>query len=119
MASPADKEREDNLETMRHSTSHVMAEAVLAMFPDAKFAIGPAIEDGFYYDFDLPRPLGPDDLPVIESKMREIIASDAPFIRREVNKDEAKQIFASQPYKLELIEELPEEKVSLTSRVPS
>jgi threonyl-tRNA synthetase len=113
VVSAADQEREQNLETMRHSASHVMAEAVLSMFPDARFAIGPAIQDGFYYDFDLPRSLGPDDLPVIESKMKEIIASDTPFIRKEVNKEEAKQIFASQPYKLELIEELPDEKVSL------
>ena len=87
MVEAADQEREQNLETMRHSASHVMAEAVQSMFPDAKFGIGPAIEDGFYYDFDLPRPLGPDDLPVIENKMKEIIASDAPFTRKEVNRE--------------------------------
>jgi threonyl-tRNA synthetase len=90
-----------------------MAEAVQAIFPDARFGIGPAIKDGFYYDFELPRSLTPDDLPVIEAKMREIIAADKPFLRREVPKEEARQIFAAQPYKLELISELPGEVVSL------
>ena len=64
---------DDNLEIMRHSAAHVMAEAVQSIFPDVRFGIGPAIEDGFYYDFDLPRSLTPDDLPVIEKKMGEII----------------------------------------------
>ena len=63
---PADSEK---LETVRHSAAHIMAEAVRFIFPDVKFGIGPAIENGFYYDFDLPRPLTPDDLPLIESKM--------------------------------------------------
>jgi threonyl-tRNA synthetase len=102
-----------NLEVLRHSAAHVMAEAVQAIFPDARFGIGPAIKDGFYYDFDLPRSLTPDDLPLIEAKMREIIAADTPFLRREVSKEEARQIFASQPYKLELINEIPDEVVSL------
>jgi threonyl-tRNA synthetase len=101
------------LELLRHSAAHVMAEAVQAIFPDARFGIGPAIKDGFYYDFELPRSLTPDDLPVIEAKMREIIAADKPFLRREVPKEEARQIFAAQPYKLELISELPGEVVSL------
>ena len=99
--------------TMRHSAAHVMAEAVQSIFPDAKFGIGPAIEDGFYYDFDLPRSLTPDDLPVIEQKMSEIIAADLPFTRKEVTKEEARRLFASQPYKLELIDEIPDEKVSM------
>ena len=98
---------------MRHSASHVMAEAVLSLFPDAKFAIGPAIEDGFYYDFDLPRSLTPEDLPVIEKKMGEIIKADLPFTRKELTKKEAKKLFAAQPYKLELIEEIPDEKVGV------
>ena len=97
---------------MRHSAAHVMAEAVLSIFPDAKFGIGPAIEDGFYYDFDLPRSLTPDDLPVIEQKMSEIIAADLPFTQKEITKEEARKLFAPQPYKLELINEIPEEKVS-------
>jgi threonyl-tRNA synthetase len=101
------------LEIMRHSTAHVMAEAVQSIFPDAKFGIGPAIENGFYYDFGLPRPLTPDDLPLIETKMNEIIVANVPFIRQEVTKEEARRLFASQPYKLELIDEIPDEKVSL------
>jgi len=107
------QDKEEKLETMRHSASHVMAEAVQFLFPNAKFAIGPAIEDGFYYDFDLPRPLNPDDLPVIENKMKEIIASDLPFTRKEITKEEACKLFSAQPYKLELIEELPDEKVNI------
>jgi threonyl-tRNA synthetase len=103
----------EKLEIMRHSASHVMAEAVLSLFPDAKFAIGPAIEDGFYYDFDLPRSLTPDDLPVIEKKMGEIIKANLPFIHKEITKEEAKKLFATQPYKLELIEEIPDDKVGV------
>jgi threonyl-tRNA synthetase len=104
---------ENNLEAMRHSASHVMAEAVLSIFPDAKFAIGPAIEDGFYYDFDLPRTLTPDDLPVIEKKMAEIVKANLPFKHREITKAEAKKLFAKQPYKLELIEEISDDKVGV------
>jgi threonyl-tRNA synthetase len=104
---------DEKLEIMRHSAAHVLAEAVLSVFPDAKFGIGPAIQDGFYYDFDLPRSLTPDDLPIIEAKMREIIAADLPFTREEVTKKKAREIFAAQPYKLELIDEIPDEKVSL------
>ena len=103
-----------DLERLRHSTSHVMAEAVLDMFPQAKLAIGPPIEDGFYYDFDLPRPLTPDDLQEIERRMREIIEGDYPFIRREISRQEAREQFADQPYKLELIEEMPEDEVIST-----
>ncbi len=103
----------EELETMRHSAAHIMAEAVQAIFPDAKFGIGPAIENGFYYDFDLPRPLTPDDLPVIEAKMTEIVASDTPFTREDITKEEAVKIFAGQPYKLELIDEIVDEKVGL------
>ena len=91
---------------IRHSTAHIMAEAVLEMFPDAKIAIGPAIEDGFYYDFDLPRTLTPEDLEVIENRMRELIKAKEAFVYREVNADEARQIFKDQPYKLELIDGL-------------
>ncbi len=101
------------LEIIRHSASHVMAEAVLSLFPDAKFGIGPAIDNGFYYDFDLPRSLTPDDLSVLEAKMQEIITANEPFTRQEVTGDEAKQLFAGQPYKLELIGEIPDEKLSV------
>ena len=103
----------EKLEIMRHSAAHVLAEAVQSIFPDAKFGIGPAIEHGFYYDFDLPRPLTPDDLPLIEAKMRQIIASNLPFIGQQVTRKEARTIFAAQPYKLELIDEIPDKKVGL------
>jgi len=101
------------LEVMRHSAAHIMAEAVQSIFLHAKFGIGPAIENGFYYDFDLPRSLSVDDLPLIETKMNEIIASNTPFVKQEVTKEEARQLFTAQPYKLELIEEIQDKKVSL------
>lgn len=103
----------NEIETMRHSAAHIMAEAVLSLFPDAKFAIGPAIEDGFYYDFDLSRPLTPDDLPAIEKKMKEIIKSNQPFNHTEISKEEARKLFANQPYKLELIDDVEDNKVSI------
>jgi threonyl-tRNA synthetase len=103
----------DKLYKIRHSAAHVMAEAVLERYPQAKIAIGPPIEDGFYYDFDLgknpdgtPRTFTPDDLQWIEDRMRQIIAGQYPFAYREVSADEAKQLFADQPYKVELIEGL-------------
>lgn len=90
----------------RHSAAHIMAQAVLEKFPTAKIAIGPAIEDGYYYDFDLPRPLTPEDLEGIEKRMREIIKSGVTFERKELSADDAKKIFHDQPYKIELIEGL-------------
>jgi len=114
MVPAKEQQTEDKkLEVMRHSAAHVMAEAVQSIFPEAKFGIGPPISDGFYYDFDLPRPLNPDDLPAIAAKMDEIIAQDLPFVREEVTKEEARQRFAAQPYKLELIDEIPDDEVSL------
>jgi threonyl-tRNA synthetase len=107
------KKKNGNIETMRHSAAHIMAEAVLSIFPDAKFGIGPAIENGFYYDFDLPRALTPDDLSVITDKMNKIIVQDLPFIRKEISKDDACRLFSAQPYKLELIEGIEDEKVSI------
>jgi threonyl-tRNA synthetase len=100
------EEHNDKLHRIRHSASHVMAQAVLEMFPRGKIAIGPAIEDGFYYDFDLPRNLLPEDLDKIEKRMREIIREDHPFVYREVSADEARKQFADQPYKIELINDL-------------
>ncbi len=94
----------DHLLRLRHSASHVMAQAVLEKFPGAKLAIGPAIETGFYYDFDLPRPLTPEDLAEIEARMREIIAEGYDFVYQEIDEAEARRLFADQPYKLELIE---------------
>jgi threonyl-tRNA synthetase len=102
---------EEQLERMRHSTAHVMAEAVMQVFPGAKFAIGPSIEDGFYYDFDLPRPLTPEDLETIEARMGEIIKARHPFRREEISRQEALERFADQPYKVELITDLPEDEV--------
>jgi threonyl-tRNA synthetase len=101
---PEQKHAEDHLHRLRHSASHVMAQAVLERFPDGKIAIGPSIENGFYYDFDLPRPLTPDDLEEIEARMRAIIAEGHDFEYREVSEEEARRIFADQPYKLELID---------------
>jgi len=107
------EEKEARLERMRHSAAHVMAEAVQSFFPGAKFGIGPAIEDGFYYDFELPRSLVPEDLTAIEAKMREIIAANFPFIREELSKAKALKLFSEQPYKLELIKELPDKTVTI------
>ena len=91
---------------IRHSTAHIMAEAVLEKFPEGKVAIGPAIADGFYYDFDLPRALTPEDLEEIEHRMKKIIKGNHPFIKEVISAEEAKKIFADQPYKIELIEGL-------------
>jgi len=98
------KHEEDHLHRLRHSVSHVMAQAVLEKFPEGEVAIGPPIENGFYYDFDLPRPLAPEDLEEIEARMREIVAEEHDFVYQEVSEEEARRIFADQPYKLELID---------------
>jgi len=98
---------------VRHSAAHVLAEAVLHLYPGTKLGIGPAIEDGFYYDFLFPAPVTNNDLPAIEKEMRRIISQDHAFVRREVTKDEARHIFADQPFKLELIEGLEEGTVSV------
>ena len=102
----AEKYEESDLYKVRHSAAHVMAQAVLEMFPNGKIAIGPPIEDGFYYDFDLPRPLTLEDMEAIERRMREVIADDYEFTRRELSADEARELFADQGYKLELIDGL-------------
>jgi threonyl-tRNA synthetase len=98
--------QDSQLYRIRHSAAHVMAQAVLEKFPDAKFAIGPAIEEGFYYDFDLPRTLTPEDLEDIEKRMRRILSGKHRFERRVLSAEEARQIFKDQPYKLELIDGL-------------
>jgi len=92
------------LDAMRHSLAHIMAEAVQKLFPEAKLGIGPWIENGFYYDFDLPRPLTPDDLVKIEALMGQRIAAASPFERLPISHEAAVELFAEQPYKLELIE---------------
>jgi threonyl-tRNA synthetase len=110
---PKDAAKADRLYRMRHSAAHIMAEAVLEMFPEAKFGIGPPIDSGFYYDFELPRPLTPEDLPAIEERMRARMASGVPFEHSEMSKPDALRQFRDQPFKIELIEGIPDESVSL------
>jgi len=101
-----EKYQDSQLYRIRHSAAHVMAQAVLEMFPQGKYTIGPPVEDGFYYDFELPRSLTPEDLAAIEKRMRQIIAGKHSFVKEVVSADQARQIFQDQPYKLELIEGL-------------
>ena len=103
---PFVKYEDTDLYRIRHSAAHVMAQAVLELIPEAKLAIGPPIDNGFYYDFDLPRSLTPEDLEAIEKRMRQIIAGRHPFERSVVSAEEARRIFKDQPYKLELIDGL-------------
>lgn len=102
------------LARLRHSCAHLMAEAVQEIFPDAKFGIGPAIEHGFYYDFDLPRSLVPEDLEEIERRMHANQSKREPFVRTVVSRDEALEIFAANPYKVELIRDLPADDIITT-----
>jgi threonyl-tRNA synthetase len=90
-------------EVMRHSCAHVLAQAVVRLYPGAKYSIGPPIEDGFYYDFDVERPFTPDDLEAIEAEMKKIVRENQRFERAEVDANEALELFAEQPYKLEII----------------
>lgn len=99
-------DQEQSLDRLRHSTSHVMAQVVLSMFPNAKLGVGPSIEDGFYYDFDLPRTLTPEDLESMEKCMKKEVAKGYKFVCKEVSVEEARNLFKDQPYKLELIEGL-------------
>ena len=103
---------DEGLELMRHSTAHLLAAALTDMYPGVKFGVGPAIENGFYYDIELPEgvTVSPDDFAAIEARMAEIAKSGAAIVRREVSRDEAREIFADQPLKLELIDELPEDE---------
>lgn len=106
---------QEQLYRIRHSMAHVLAEAVVGLFPAVKLAIGPPIADGFYYDFDLPRPLTPEDIQSIEWRMRGIIdAGGGEFVRTQLSREEAETKFAEQPYKLELIAALPEGEVITT-----
>ena len=111
----SDYTTKEGLETYRHSASHIMAEAVKELFPDARLAIGPAIEDGFYYDFDVERPFTPEDLEKIEKRMQDIIKRNAPFVREEISKNNAVKLFGAKGeiYKVELISELNDETVSI------
>lgn len=101
-----EKYQETQLYRIRHSAAHIMAQAVLEFYPEAKFTIGPPVENGFYYDFEFSQPITLEDLEKIEKRMRQIIAGNHPFIKEVVSADDARKVFADQPYKLELIEGL-------------
>ena len=107
---------DEKLQVVRHSCAHVMAEAVKHLFPGTKIAIGPAIDNGFYYDFDFPtdHKITEDDFAAVEKEMRKIIASGAEFTRKEVSREEALKLFADEPYKVELIKDLPADAVIST-----
>ena len=100
----------DGLHVLRHSTAHVLAQAVCDLFPGARYAIGPPVQDGFYYDFDLPHPASSDDLERIEAKMREIAKADQPFLREELTRGDALARFVDQPYKREIVEQATSEE---------
>jgi threonyl-tRNA synthetase len=112
------KGMDDRLYRMRHSAAHMMAKAVVDMFPDAKVAIGPPVENGFYYDFGLPRPLTPEDLDVFEENMRAQVKENWPFVQAEISKDDALRQFKDQPFKLEIIEGIPDDHVGLYTHGP-
>src|SRR5580698_3513393 len=103
----------DDLYNLRHSTAHLMAQAIGELFPGVKYAIGPPIEDGFYYDFDLPEPIKEEDFERIEKRMRQISGRDLPIVREELPREEAVAFERKldQPYKVELINDLPEGEV--------
>ncbi|MBW2090775.1 MAG: threonine--tRNA ligase [Deltaproteobacteria bacterium] len=113
--SPVKQAEPEALEILRHSTSHIMAQAVRQLFPGVKVTIGPAIENGFYYDFDYDAAFTPDDLPRIEARMSEIIAQGTPFSRREMSRAEAIALFENlgEPYKVEILQEIDDENVSV------
>ena len=108
------------LQRMRHSAAHVMAEAIQDLFPGTQFAIGPAIEDGFYYDVELPRPLTPEDFPAIEARMRQSIKANHPFKQSRWPREKALEYFRErdQPFKVELIENLPDAEVGIYEQGP-
>ena len=109
------EDREKAISILNHSTSHIMAEAIKKIFPDAKFAIGPSIKDGFYYDFETQKNVSAGDLPLIEKEMKRIIKEDYKFEKSEVSKEEAKKVFKDNPYKVELINDIEDKKVSIYS----
>ncbi len=106
---------EEGKEIYRHSTSHVMAHAVKNLFPEAKVAIGPAIEDGFYYDFDIGRTFTPEDIAAIEKEMEKLVRQNSPIVRKEMSKQEAADFFTEkgEPYKVELLAAIPDETVTV------
>jgi len=110
-AEPVRPEDADGLHVIRHSAAHVLAQAVCDLWPGARYAIGPPVEDGFYYDLELPGPISESDLAKIEDRMRELAAEDQPFVREELSREQALERFADQPYKKEIIESLDEGEV--------
>ena len=112
---PIGVDTKEGLEILRHSASHVMAQAVKSLRKDARLAIGPAIEDGFYYDFDVDRPFTPEDLDAIEVRMKEIVKADYPFVAETFSSNDALALFErmGEPYKKEIIEELKADEVSI------
>ena len=112
MNTDAKPSADQKLEIMRHSLSHIMAEAAQELFPGVKYGIGPAIDNGFYYDFDISN-LTTEDLPKIEKRMQELIKQDQPFVRENITKEAARQLFKDQPYKLQLIEELQDGEITI------
>src|SRR5687768_4152154 len=107
--------RAEKLYRLRHSTAHIMAQAVLELFPEGKVAIGPPVQDGFYYDFDLPRTLTEEDLAEIENRMRRIVEGNHPFLRSSMPKEEARKFFGDQKqtYKVEIIDRIQDPEVSI------
>ena len=105
---------EEGKKAYRHSTAHIMAQAVKRLYPDVKIAIGPAIENGFYYDFDFSTPFSKGNVSAIEEEMKKIIKENIPIVRKEISKQEALDLFKDEPYKTELIENLPEDAVIST-----
>ena len=103
---PEERYEDSQLYRIRHSAAHVMAQAVLELYPESKYTIGPPVENGFYYDFDIPQPIVLEDLEKIEKRMRQIIAGGHPFVKKVVSAEEARQVFKNQSYKLELIDGL-------------
>ncbi|MCD6550141.1 threonine--tRNA ligase [bacterium] len=107
------KKDSQKIEKIRHSLAHIMALAIKTFYPEAKFGIGPTIENGFYYDFDISSKITPQDLVKIEKKMKELLKENIVFKKKQISKKEAEKIFKNQPYKLELIKELPEDKITI------
>ncbi|MGY3724562.1 threonine--tRNA ligase [Granulicatella balaenopterae] len=104
-------DHEDGLSVLRHSSAHLLAHALTRLYPEIKFGVGPAIETGFYYDTDMPNQLTEEALPAVEAEMMKIVKENHPIVRREVTRAEALEIFANDPYKVELITDLPEDEI--------
>ncbi len=111
-AAPVLADDPDGLHVLRHSAAHVLAQAVCDLWPGTRYAIGPPIDDGFYYDLELPGPISETDLPKIEDRMREIVLADQPFVREEVSRADALKRFSDQPYKREIVEAIEEGEVA-------